>query len=240
MAEAKEESGVNGMGKGEWGAILAGVVLFGSVWGMLECVLGALKIPGPLSIVPMGAVLAGFFGLGLMALSRRIYGIPMMQLAIGVVAGFIRLWAPIGTCVICSALAIVAEGMVFELIFNRPLFNIAKNSSSPLLDTNSLALVGALSGYAIYVTGYLFTQFFTPIVAPPHEFNPSSFVAVLPLIFGRGFFAAITGAAALPLAIKAASAPLLQMDMLTIRKKLYYPVAMTISALCWGMVIVFV
>jgi len=217
--------------------ILAGIVFFGSIWGMLECFLGSVKLSGDLRQFPMGALLGGFFGLGIMAFSRRIYGIAWMQLGIGAIAGIVRFWAPIGQCVICSALAIVAESLVFELVFNRKVFDLSKVSASPLLDVKSLALTGVIAGYLIYVTGYMFTQFFTPIIALPHVANLSNFAAALPLIFGRGLFAAIFGGVALPLAI---SVKQLHIDVNAIRKQLYYPITACVSATCWILVIVFV
>ncbi|MGQ9582490.1 MAG: hypothetical protein ACUVV6_03135 [Thermoplasmatota archaeon] len=221
---------VKTMRRQELALVVGGMVLFGSVWGMLECVLGGVKLEGPLAWLPMGAVLGGFFGLGLMALSRRIYGVAWMQLGMAAVAGLIRFWAPVGSCVICSALAIVAEGLVFELIFNRPALSLTRASTSPLLRPGWLALTGVVAGYVIYVTGYMFTQFFTPIIAPPHVFTPSNFVAALPLIFGRGLFAAILGGASLPLAV---SVRQLHIDVSAVRKRVYYPVTVSASALCW-------
>ena len=217
--------------------ILAGILFFGSIWGALECFLGSMKLSGALEVFPMGALLGGLVGLGLMAFSRRLYGIPWMQLGIGMMAGLVRFWAPIGQCGICSALAIVAESLVFELIFNRKLFDLSRMSASPLLDVRSLALTGVIAGYVIYVTGYMFTQFFTPVIAPPHAANLSNFAAALPLIFGRGFFAALFGGLALPLAI---SIKQLHIDVSTIRKKLYYPVTAVVSATCWILVIALV
>ena len=215
--------------------ILAGIIFFGSIWGMLECFLGSMKLTGALEMFPMGALLGGFVGLGLMAFSRRLYGIPWMQLGIGMIAGMVRFWAPIGTCVICSALAIMAESLVFELIFNRKVFDLSKMSASPLLDVRSLALTGVIAGYLIYVTGYMFTQFFTPIIALPHAANLSNFAAALPLIFGRGLFAALFGAAALPLAI---SVKQLHIDVSAVKKQLYYPITACVSVACWVVVIV--
>lgn len=215
--------------------ILAGIIVFGSIWGLLECVLGSVKFTGAMADFPMGALLGGFFGLGIMAFTRRIYGVFWMQLGIAIVAGLMRFWAPIGSCVICSGLAIMAEGFVFELIFNRPIFNFTTGGNR-LNNFRTLALLGVVSGFVIYVVGYMFTQIFTPIVAPPHIFTPANFVAVLPLILGRGFFAAIFGGIALPLAVLT---PQLSIDVNKIRKKHYYAMATGVSAFCWILVIAF-
>lgn len=215
--------------------ILAGIIVFGSVWGLLECTLGSVKFTGIMAEFPMGAFLGGFVGLGLMAFTRRIYGVIWMQLGMAIVAGLMRFWAPIGSCVICSGLAIMAEGLVFELIFNRPVFNFT-SSGANLKNFRTLAFLGVISGFVIYVVGYMFTQIFTPIVAPPHIFTPTNFVAVLPLILGRGFFAAVFGGIALPVAVLAKN---IFINVNEIKKEHYYAGAITVSALCWVLVLAF-
>ena len=215
--------------------LIAGIIVFGSIWGMLECVLGTVKLSGIFSHFPVSALLGGLFGLGLMTVSRRIYGLHWMQLGIAIVAGLLRFWAPIGTCVICSALAIAAEGLAFELIFNRPAVDFTKSNITVLKDTKVLALVGIIAGYTIYVTGYMFTQIMTPILADG-MFSSSNFIAVLPLIIGRGFFAAIFGGIALPVAVRA---PLLSLDVNKISTYNYYAATTGISAFCWMFVFAF-
>jgi hypothetical protein len=216
---------------------VAGILLFGSIWGMLECVLGSLEMPEGLGAFPMGAVLGGLFGLGIMSYTRRIYGVMWMQLGMGVVAGFLRFWAPIGTCVVCSALAIVAESLVFELIFNWPMLSIrsfategAGGQARSALAT--LVPLGLIAGYVIYVTGYAFTQIFTPIVTGS-GFVISDFASVLPLILGRGFFAALCGAVALPAAVLVRQ---LDIDVAKVAVAKYYGGAAAGSAVCWAVV----
>ncbi|MFO7618797.1 MAG: hypothetical protein R6W91_03985 [Thermoplasmata archaeon] len=209
--------------------VLAGIVLFGSLWGMTECLLGEFAPAG----FPAGAFLGAFIGLGLMLLTRRLYNAMWMQLGMAIVAGTLRFWAPVGTCVICSALAIMAEGLVFELIFNRPVFNI--NRSSNMRSAKTLALVGVIAGFTIYVTGYMFTQIFTPILTAG-TFSISNFISVLPLIFGSGFFAAVFGGISTPLAVLAKQ---LYVNVTTIRKEHYYIAAAGISTFCWVLVFAF-
>jgi len=214
--------------------ILAGIIVFGSIWGMMECLLGEINLTGVLASFPMGAFLGGFIGLGLMVLTRRLYNIIWMQLGMALVAGLLRLWAPVGTCVICSALAIVAEGMVFELIFNRPVFNL-NNSDGNMRNIQTLAFLGIISGFSIYVAGYMFTQIFTPILTMG-TFSITNFSAVLPLIFGRGFFAAVLGGVTLPLTVLARQ---LYVDISGIRKEHYYGMVAGVSAFCWIFVFAF-
>ncbi len=209
--------------------VLAGIVLFGSLWGMTECLLGEFTPSG----FPAGAFLGGFIGLGLMILTRRLYGFMWMQLGMAIVAGALRFWAPVGTCVICSALAIMAEGLVFELIFNRPVFDI--NRSQNMKSAKTLALVGVIAGFTIYVTGYMFTQIFTPILTTG-AFSVSNFLNVLPIIIGRGFFAAVFGGISVPLAVLAKQ---LYVNVTSIRKEHYYAAAAGISTFCWALVFAF-
>jgi hypothetical protein len=215
--------------------ILAGIIVFGSVWGLLECILGGVKFTGAMADFPMSALLGGFFGLGIMAFTRRIYGVLWMQLGIAIIAGLMRFWAPIGSCALCSALAIMAEGLVFELIFNRPIFNFTK-AGTMLNNFRTLASLGVVSGFVIYVVGYMFTQIFTPIVASPHIFTPANFAAVLPLIFGSGFFAAVFGGIALPVAVLTKQ---LHFRINEISIKHYYAISATVTLLAWVSVLAY-
>ena len=168
--------------------VLAGIVLFGSLWGMLECMMGEFSV----GWFPMGALLGGFVGLGLMMYTRRLYNVMWMQLGMAIVAGVLRYWAPVGTCVICSALAIMAEGFVFELIFNRAVFNIHGTSQLDLKKARTLGLIGIIAGFTIYVTGYMFTQIFTPLLTEG-DLVFANFLNNLPVMVGAGFFAAVFG-----------------------------------------------
>lgn len=225
------------MEKNERYRLVAGMVLFGSLWGMLECVLGSLEMPSGMGAFPMGAVLGGFVGLGLMSYTRRIYGVMWMQLGMGIVAGVLRFWAPIGTCVVCSALAIVAESLVFEIIFNRPLLSIRSFANEGAGGQVGAALktlvpLGLIAGYVIYVTGYALTQIFTPVVTGA-GFVASDFASVIPLILGRGFFAALCGAVALPAAILVKQ---LDVNLTKVPVAKYYGGAVVGSAMCWAIV----
>ena len=217
--------------------IWAGIVLFGSAWGLLGCVLGSIRMPGGLEAFPMGAVLGGMFGLGIMSYTRRIYGVMWMQLGMGIVAGFLRFWAPVGTCVVCSALAIVAESLVFELIFNQSVLSIRSFSAEGAggrakAAMKTLVPLGIIAGYVIYVTGYAFTQVFTPIVTGS-GFMMADFASVVPLILGRGFYAALCGAVALPAAVLIQQ---LDVDVAKVSVRKYYVGAAAGSAMCWALV----
>ena len=213
--------------------LLLGMLAFGSIWGLLECVLGSVRFGGTFAFLPMGAILGGFVGLGLMAYTRKMFNVMGMQLGMGIIAGLLRFWSPIGTCVICSALAIVFEAVIFELIFNWKALSIVKTTVKSQVSIPMLIPLGIISGYTIYVSGYMFTQIFTPIISAG-SFVLSDFLNVLPLIFGKGFFAAIFGGLALPLAV---SVNVPTTNVFEITKKPYYITMTFISVICWFSVI---
>jgi hypothetical protein len=216
--------------------LLAGIIAIGSIWGMLECILGSIKLSGPLADFPMGALLGGFVGIGLMVLTRRYFGVPGMQFAMAAVAGALRAWAPVGTCVVCSALAIVAEGLVFEIKYKAKIFSPYEGrhgSPAAALGLAALIPLGIVSGYTVYVSGYMFTQIFTPIFTTG-VFTPSDFMSVLPLILGRGLFAAVFGAVAVPLAVLV---PLPKFDIYKVGAKPYLGSAVVMTIVCWAVVL---
>ena len=213
--------------------ILLGILAFGSLWGMVECVLGSFSFGGFAKHFPMGALLGGLFGLGLMAYSRRLYGKLGMQLGMGVVAALLRFWSPVGTCVICSALAIAFESLVFEFIFNWKTTTLVKDGQKFKLTVAMLIPLGMIAGYTIYVSGYIFTQIMTPVLTAG-SFVASDLMNVMPLILGRGFFAAVFGGIALPLAMLV-NVP--SVDIYRVTDKPYYATMISISAVCWVLVI---
>ena len=94
--------------------LFVGIIVLGSVWGFAECIIGpSLDNAG----LPSGALMTGVFAIGLMMMSRMLYKQRGMQVGMGLVAGALRLFNPFGGCVICSAIAIASEGLLFELIW---------------------------------------------------------------------------------------------------------------------------
>lgn len=212
--------------------MLAGIILFGSLWGMLECIIGEISP----SWFPGAAFLGGGIGLGLMMLTRRLYGAMWMQLGMAIVAGVVRFWSPvIGTCVVCSALAIMAEGLIFELIFNRPTFNIHGTGALNMRNPATLAALGIISGFTIFTVGFMVTQIMTPLLTGG-IFTFSNFIGNMPSYVGTGFFAALFGAVSLPLAVLVKQ---LHIDIETVKNTWYYTAAGGISACCWVLVFAF-
>jgi len=206
--------------------MMMGIVVFGTLWGLLECLIGGVPNgTGAMAHFPTGAFLAGFVGVGLMAGTRRIYGVPGMQIGMALVAGVLRFFAPIGSVVICSALAIAAEGIIFEIILLAPALDLARMKKPvPLMS------LGVIVGYSVYVTGYLFTQVTTPL-ASGEAFVAADLMTVLPLGLGRGFFAAVAAGIAMPIAVLAKN---LHFDVERIAREHYYPISTVVTVFCWA------
>jgi len=202
--------------------IFAGILLFGSLWGFSESIIGsALSEVG----LPAGAIMTGFFALTFLVISRMTYKQPGMQLGMGVIAGTLRLFNPFASCHICSALAIMAEGAIFEIIWYNISFDFKE--LKPIIIQMSM---GILTSYLIYVGGYILTQILTPIVSGP-GFYFENLIAMIPNIFSSGLLPALIGAVVLPATI------LIKKVDFSLKDRLYYPTTIGISLLCWSIVI---
>ena len=147
------------------------------------------------------------------------------------IAGILRFFAPVGSVVICSAIAIMAEGVVFEIIMSRPQFT---QGSRFMKEPRSLVYLGIILGYTIFVTGYITTLVLTPVLGSESG-SLLDVVSALPLVLGRGFFAALLGGVSMPLA---ALAPQLDIDIARVKKELYYTISTATSAFCWLAIVV--
>jgi len=201
---------------------LATILVFGSIWGVAECVIG-----GPLRDInlPAGAILTGIFALGLLSLNRILFNQPGMQIGMGLIAGTLRLANPIGGCFICSAIAIMAEGILFELIWTH--FSLDTKTLKPLQYSIS---AGIITGYLLYTGGFIITQILTPIFSTA-GFYAQNLLAYIPQILAGGLLAALIGAAILPITLKIPELNLKLTD------RLYIPTTITISLICWLIVI---
>ncbi|HEC81005.1 MAG TPA: hypothetical protein ENI42_01065 [Thermoplasmatales archaeon] len=200
--------------------LLVGVVLFGSLWGFSEVVVGSYLRDS--TGLPSGAIMTGVFAVGLMMITRLLYKQPGMQLGMGLVAGGLRLFNPFVGCFICSAIAIMAEGAVFELIWyymSRDLSELHK----PIFSVS----MGVISAYTLYVSGFIVTQILTPLFSSA-GFHVENLLMFLPQILSRGLPAALLGGAVVPIVLL-----LKNVDVSRIADKVYYPTSLFVSALCW-------
>jgi hypothetical protein len=201
---------------------LATILVFGSIWGVAECVIG-----GPLrdSNLPAGAILTGIFALGLLTLNRILFNQPGMQIGMGLIAGTLRLANPIGSTFICSAIAIMAEGILFEILWTR--LSLDTKTFKPLPLSIS---TGIITGFTLYTGGFIITQILTPLFSAA-GFYAENLLTYIPQTLAGGLLAALLGAATLPLALKIPSLHI------TLTDRLYIPTTMTISIICWLIVI---
>ena len=202
--------------------LLAGILVFGSLWGFSEVIIGsALQDIG----LPTGAIMTGVFAITLLVFSRMIYRQPGMQFGIGLVAGGLRLFNPFVGCHLCSAIAIMAEGAIFEIIWYKISFDFSELKTIIMQSS-----MGIISAYFIYIGGYIVTQILTPI-ASGANFYIENLIVFLPRILSIGLIAAVIGGAVLPATLLAKKIDL------TIKDRLYYPTTIGVSAFCWFLVI---
>lgn len=203
--------------------LFAGILVFGSLWGFSECVIGSILRDANL---PAGAIMTGVFAFGLMAASRMFFKMRGMQLGMGLVAGALRLFNPFGGCHLCSAIAIMAEGLLFEIIWFG--VHLALGELSTLTSKISLGIV---TSYGIYVLGYLITQILTPLFSSA-GLNIQNLVGFIPQILASGLLASVIGGMMTPVLFS-----LRDVDISMVKNKVYYPVTLGISAFCWFIVV---
>jgi len=201
---------------------IAAIIIFGSLWGFAECIIGSLLRDVNL---PAGAIMTGIFAVGLMTLSRTSFRQPGMQAGIGLVAGALRLFNPFGGCFICSAIAIIAEGLLFDLIWTSFSLDLRKHQSLTIQ-----ASLGITSAYLVYVGGYIVTQILTPVFSSA-GFYLENLLVFIPQILASGLLAALIGVGIVPLVFT-----LKNLDI-TLQDRLYYPITIGVSVLCWIIVI---
>ena len=202
--------------------LLAGIILFGSLWGFSECIIGSIL--HDTSSLPAGAIMTGGFALSILVFTRLKYQQKGMQLGMALIAGTLRLFNPFGGCFICSAIAIMAEGLIFELIWNKLAYNINKIPHQ--------ASLGITTAYLMFTGGFITTQILTPLISLA-GFHLENLIIFLPQIIARGLPAALIGAGIAPATIQ------LSHFKLPLKDKLYYPTAISISIFCWLAVILY-
>jgi len=203
--------------------LIAGTILFGSLWGFSETILGTYLHN---ICLPAGSIMTGLFAVGFMAISRMLYKRRGMQLSMGLIAGALRLFNPCGTCFICSAIAITAEGAIFEIIWYKLSLDLTELKKT----TMSLSM-GIITSYGCFVGGYIVTQILTPL-SQSAGFYIDNLLVFIPQILARGLLAALIGGVILP-----ATLLLKKIEVASIKDKVYYPITATVSAACWAIVI---
>ena len=204
--------------------LIAGILVFGSLWGFSEVIIGTgLQDAG----LPYGGIMTGVFALSFLVLSRMAFRRPGMQLGMGLVAGSLRMFNPFVGCHMCSAIAIMAEAAIFEIIWYK-----MESDFSDLGTVTMQSSMGIATAYLVYVGGYITTQVLTPIVGGA-SFYLENLIVFMPRILSAGLLPALLGGAVIPAILQ-----IKKLD-LTVKDRLYYPATLGISAFCWIAVIVF-
>ena len=199
-----------------------GILLFGSLWGFSEVIIGSTIADAG---YPAGGLMTGLFAIPILVLTRMMYKQPGMQFGMGLVAGTLRVFNPFIGCQICSAIAIMAEGALFELIFTTISLDFKELKSLTMQSS-----IGIFSAYIIFVGGYIVTQILTPIVAGA-GFYLENLIVFMPKILSGGILPALIATITVPIVISVK-----KLD-LSIKDRMYYPTTIGISILCWIVVI---
>jgi hypothetical protein len=202
--------------------LLIGILLFGSLWGAVECLLGdSLRDLG----LPAGTLMT-VIALFMMVSSRKLYHQRGMQMGMALVAGTLRIFNPFGSCLFCSAVAIIAEGAVFEALLLMPYLNAFGTE-----DITSRLSAGVVLGFATYFVGYVVIQVITPLLTSA-SFYLNDLLVLLPRIVSQSTIAGFLTAVTLPLATYIG-----QLKLNLVKRELYYPTASIVSIACWLIVL---
>lgn len=199
------------------GKEIASIVLFGSVWGMLECILGDLLRSWDL---PAGAILTGTVAVSLMTYTRMIFRKRGMQFGMSLVAGALRLTNPFTGCLLCSAIAIIAEGAIFEAVWYR--ITDPRSVGKPV----AIMGLGLITSYLCYIGGYTVTQVLTPLLFSSLHTEDILLLPVYTL--AKGLPAGLLGSVFVLLTSSAR-----RLDISRVKSRIYYPATLALSALCW-------
>ena len=201
--------------------IIAGIILFGSLWGFSEVIIGsAINEAG----LPSGAIMTGLFAMIFLVMSRMFYRQTGIQFGMGLVAGTLRMFNPFIGCHLCSAIAIMAEAAIFEILW----YKISSNFKE-LKDLIIQGGMGIITAYTIFISGYIITQILTPIVAGA-TFYIENLIVFMPRILATGLLPAVLGGIVLPMIL------VVKEVNFTVKDRLYYPITIVITILCWFVV----
>jgi hypothetical protein len=114
-----------------WTRIIIGILVFGSIWGLLEATLGGFL---NMIIFPNKGAIMGGIGMAIMGTALAIYRKPAMLPGIGIVAASFKwlnswlLFVPVSAIhIVNPAMAIFLESMAFGLVVTFLMYRIDKN-----------------------------------------------------------------------------------------------------------------
>ena len=206
--------------------ILIGILVFGSIWGVLEATLGGFL---HMIIFPNKGAIMGGIGVAIMASALAIYRKPSMLLGIGIVAAAFKLldvWLfalPIASIhIVNPAMAIIFESLAFSLVAAFVMNRMAKNAFVGVEVGALLGLVSATAWvyFAIYVMN---APAYARVVFTAGEFIANQGVAQ------AAFFGVF-----LPLGYLVGEKLAARTFPVLTRRPLYYATSVAIICLCWG------
>jgi len=114
-----------------WTRVIIGILVFGSIWGLLEATLGGFL---NMIIFPNKGAIMGGIGMAIMCAALAIYRKPAMLLGIGIVAASFKwlnawlLFVPVSAIhIVNPAMAIFMESLAFSLVVTFLMYRIDKN-----------------------------------------------------------------------------------------------------------------
>ena len=199
--------------------LFVGMIVFGSLWGFSECIIGPIMSDAGL---PGGMLMTGSFTMIFLVLSRLMFQQRGMQMGMGLIAGSLRMMNPFAGCHLCSAIAIMAEGMLFELIWN---YTTTHNLNS-LNDLTAKVSLGVFTAFTVYTGGYIVTQIMTPIVSVG-SFQIANLLSFIPYILSKALIVGLIGGISIPIILSSNKLHL------SLKETMYYPATLGISLFCW-------
>jgi hypothetical protein len=114
-----------------WTRVIIGILVFGSIWGLLEATLGGFL---NMIIFPNKGAIMGGIGMAIMSAALAIYRKPAMLPGIGIVAASFKwlnawlLFVPVSAIhIINPAMAIFLESLAFSLVATFLMYRMDKN-----------------------------------------------------------------------------------------------------------------
>jgi hypothetical protein len=207
--------------------LIVGVVVFGSIWGLLEATLGGFL---NLIIFPnKGAIMSGI-GVAIMASALAIYRKPSMLPGIGIVAASFKLFnawllfvPPLAVQIINPAMAIFLESLAFGVVAVFLMKRIAKNL---FVGTGAGVLVGFMSAVAYVYFAVYATH--SPI------FARLGIKSIGEFIMGNAVVQAAFFGIFLPLGYLIGTKLAAKTSHILTRRTLYYGISAATICLCWG------
>ena len=205
--------------------IVIGILVFGSIWGLLEATLGGFL---NMIIFPnKGAIMAGI-GVAIMGASLAIYRKPAMAISIGVVAASFKLlnvwiFVPVSYANIANpAMAIVLESLTFTLVAVPLKDRMSRNF---LVGIGAGALAGIITATAFFYFALYVTR--SPILERMGVSGVGQYLT------GNGVVQAVFYGIFLPIGYQLGNR-LMRISLTSLSRPLSDGASAAIICLCWG------